>query len=173
MHYPDKKAAQKARMALIGRYPFLNRVKVCGPKCVDTINVTLQSYLGVEEGQYKRRNPKVSCSRPYNSKSLIMPGTTQSYELVVIGAGPHGLIAAHTWLELYPESRVAILESEEEVECAILSSHFQVTANLIQRNVGEESDLSRHDDPKPSGKNRVQLLPDAAPGKGPLPFNAW
>ncbi|KAE9362775.1 FAD/NAD(P)-binding domain-containing protein [Stipitochalara longipes BDJ] len=44
-----------------------------------------------------------------------MPETPLPYDLVVIGAGPHGLIAAHTWLELYPESRVAILEGEEEV----------------------------------------------------------
>ncbi|PMD38717.1 FAD/NAD(P)-binding domain-containing protein [Hyaloscypha variabilis F] len=44
-----------------------------------------------------------------------MQDNSLPYELVVIGAGPHGLIAAHTWLELYPESRVAILEAEEEV----------------------------------------------------------
>ena len=31
------------------------------------------------------------------------------YDLVVVGAGPHGLIAAHT------ESRFAILESEQDV----------------------------------------------------------
>ena len=37
------------------------------------------------------------------------------YDLVIVGAGPHGLIAAHTWLEICPDSRVAILESEEEV----------------------------------------------------------
>ena len=46
---------------------------------------------------------------------LKMQDNSLPYELVVIGAGPHGLIAAHTWLELYPESRVAILEAEEEV----------------------------------------------------------
>jgi threonine dehydrogenase-like Zn-dependent dehydrogenase len=46
---------------------------------------------------------------------LTMRDKSLPYDLVVIGAGPHGLIAAHTWLELYPESRVAILESEEEV----------------------------------------------------------
>jgi dimethylaniline monooxygenase (N-oxide forming) len=46
---------------------------------------------------------------------LTMQDKSLPYDLVVIGAGPHGLIAAHTWLELYPESRVAILESEEDV----------------------------------------------------------
>ena len=37
------------------------------------------------------------------------------YDLVVVGAGPHGLIGAHTWLEICPDSPVTILESEEEV----------------------------------------------------------
>ena len=46
---------------------------------------------------------------------LTMQDKYLPYDLVVIGAGPHGLIAAHTWLEIYPESRVAILESEQEV----------------------------------------------------------
>jgi dimethylaniline monooxygenase (N-oxide forming) len=46
---------------------------------------------------------------------LTMQDNSLPYDLVVIGAGPHGLIAAHTWLEIYPESRVAILESEQEV----------------------------------------------------------
>ncbi len=40
---------------------------------------------------------------------------SSTYDLVIVGAGPHGLIAAHTWLEICPDSRVAILESEEEV----------------------------------------------------------
>jgi cation diffusion facilitator CzcD-associated flavoprotein CzcO len=46
---------------------------------------------------------------------LTMQETALPYDLVVVGAGPHGLIAAHTWLELFPESRVAILESEQDV----------------------------------------------------------
>jgi ribulose 1,5-bisphosphate synthetase/thiazole synthase len=63
---------------------------------------------------------------------LNMPETKQDYDLVVIGAGPHGLIAAHTWLELYQTSRVAILESEEEVGCGFPSfPNPQVTANAI------------------------------------------
>lgn len=33
------------------------------------------------------------------------------YDLIVIGAGPFGLIAAHTWLELHPSVSVMILES--------------------------------------------------------------
>ncbi|KAH8667399.1 hypothetical protein BGZ60DRAFT_528702 [Tricladium varicosporioides] len=34
-----------------------------------------------------------------------------TYDTVIIGAGPFGLIAAHTWLELNPDANVVILEA--------------------------------------------------------------
>jgi dimethylaniline monooxygenase (N-oxide forming) len=37
------------------------------------------------------------------------------YDLVVTGAGPSGLIAAHTWLTLNPESRVILFEADSTV----------------------------------------------------------
>ncbi|KAH7333366.1 hypothetical protein BKA65DRAFT_43331 [Rhexocercosporidium sp. MPI-PUGE-AT-0058] len=37
--------------------------------------------------------------------------TTTTSDLVIVGAGPFGLIAAHTWLKLHPNDNVVVLEA--------------------------------------------------------------
>lgn len=34
-----------------------------------------------------------------------------SIDVIIVGAGPFGLIAAHTWLELKPDDNVVLIEA--------------------------------------------------------------
>jgi hypothetical protein len=87
------------------------------------------------------------------------------YDLVIVGAGippsliqkdshtkliyfirPFGLIAAHTWLSLCPDSNVLLLESGPDLGCVLFQCCYTST-DPLQRRLVQLPYLSNNDDP--------------------------
>jgi GMP synthase-like glutamine amidotransferase len=134
-------------------------------KRIAVLQHTEAEYLGLMEDHFEGRNIRFQYFRPFTSGGVVPPGIGSFDGLIVLGAGPYGVVSGHLLPSLGPELRL----TRAFLEAGLPVLGFGLGAVLLAIAAGggaQEAPLRFViEDTRPVG--------EGLPGVGPLPLACY